>query len=31
MVISVDAEYEGKATFALVEQIRDTAEQYLRS
>lgn len=28
MVISVDAEYEGEETFALVEQIRDTAETY---
>ncbi len=28
MVISVDAEYEGEETFALVERIRDTAETY---
>ena len=28
MVLSVDAEYEGEKTFALVKQIRNTAEQY---
>lgn len=28
MVISVDAEYEGEETFALVREIRSTAEQY---
>lgn len=28
MVISVDAEYEGEETFALVKKIRDTAETY---
>lgn len=28
MVISVDAEYEGDETFALVKEIRDVAEQY---
>ena len=28
MVISVDAEYEGEETFALVKEIRNTAEQY---
>ncbi len=28
MVISVDAEYEGDETFALVEKIRNTAEKY---
>ena len=28
MIISVDTEYEGKATFALVENIRDTAQKY---
>lgn len=28
MVISVDAEYEGSETFALVETIRDTAQKY---
>lgn len=28
MVISVDAAYEGDETFALVEEIRDTAEKY---
>lgn len=28
MVISVDAEYEGKATFSLVENIRNTAQKY---
>lgn len=28
MVLSVDAEYEGEETFALVKQIRNTAEQY---
>lgn len=27
-VISVDADYEGKATFDLVEKIRETAEEY---
>lgn len=28
MVISVDSEYEGDATFALVEKVRNTAEKY---
>lgn len=28
MVLSVDAEYEGKETFALVEKIRSVAEEY---
>lgn len=28
MVITVDAEYEGQATFNLVEKIRDTAQEY---
>ncbi len=28
MVLAVDAEYEGEETFALVEKIRDTAQQY---
>lgn len=28
MVISVDAEYEGDATFALVKKVRNTAEKY---
>ena len=28
MVITVDAEYEGQATFDLVEKIRDTAQEY---
>ena len=28
MVISVDAEYEGNDTFSLVENVRNTAEQY---
>lgn len=28
MVLSVDAEYEGDETFALVKKIRDTAEKY---
>ncbi len=28
MVLTVDAEYEGEETFALVEEIRDTAQQY---
>lgn len=28
MVITVDAEYEGQATFDLVEKIRDTAQKY---
>ncbi len=28
MVLTVDASYEGDETFSLVEQVRDTAEQY---
>lgn len=28
MVLTVDAEYEGDETFALVEKVRDTAEKY---
>lgn len=28
MVLTVEADYEGKGTFALVEQIRNTAEEY---
>ena len=28
MVLSVDAEYEGDATFALVKEVRNTAEKY---
>lgn len=28
LVLTVDAEYEGNETFSLVEEIRDTAEQY---
>ena len=28
MVISVDTAYEGNETFALVKEIRDTAEKY---
>ncbi len=31
MVLTVDAAYEGKETFTLVENIRDTAEQYYPS